>query len=177
MNWFFPLLYCNGIPTGSHPGAFGVKRKYDIHTGVDLYCEDQQPVFAVEDGKVVKKDIFTGSKIGFPWWEETEAVMIEGNSGVVNYGEITTPLKINQLIKKGEQIGNVKRVLFKDKKRSDIIGHSTSMLHLELYIYGSRDFALWEINADKPKELLNPTLFLMKSNEKKFPIIEGEIST
>ncbi len=177
MNWSFPLSHCNGIPVGFHPGAFGAKRKYDIHTGVDLYCENQQPVFAVEDGKVVKKDIFTGDKIGFPWWEETEAVMVEGESGVVNYGEITTSLKIDQLVKKGEQIGNVKRVLFEDKKRNDIIGHSTSMLHLELYIHGSRHFALWEIDADKPKELLDPTLFLMISNEKKFPIIERKISS
>jgi len=37
--WSFPLLRTNGIPKGNHPGAFGYNRKFDHHTGVDLYCD------------------------------------------------------------------------------------------------------------------------------------------
>lgn len=171
MTWLFPLNSCHGIPVGTHPGAFGAKRKHDFHTGVDLYCEEGQAIYAVEDGIVVKNDIFTGTEVGFPWWRTTWAVMIEGESGVVNYGELSSELILCDKIKRGDVIGNVKQVLFSHKKRFDIIGHNTSMLHVELYKPNSRDFALWE--NEKPENILDPTPFLIESNEKKFPIIEN----
>jgi murein DD-endopeptidase MepM/ murein hydrolase activator NlpD len=43
-------------------GVFGAVRKYDIHTGIDLYCELEDPVYAIEDGVVVNVCHFTGSK-------------------------------------------------------------------------------------------------------------------
>jgi len=174
MTWLFPLENCNGIPINNHPGAFGFKRRYDFHTGVDLYCEDKEPVFAVEDGEVVKKEPFTGTALGLSWWEDTDAVMVKGESGFVNYGEINTNLSIGRFVKKGEQIGVVKRVLFEHKKRWDITGHSTSMLHIELYD-ALVDWAVWVHEC--PDHLLNPTLFLLKSNEKKFPTLEGILSS
>lgn len=174
MVWFFPLKNCNGIPVNNHPGAFGTKRRYDVHTGVDLYCEDKEPIFAVEDGEIVKKELFTGTPLGFSWWEDTDAVMIKGKSGFVNYGEMSTDLPVGHFVKKGDQIGVVKRVLFEHKKRWDIKGHSTSMLHIELYD-ALVDFAVWV--HERPEHLLDPTLFLIESNEKKFPILEGILSS
>jgi phosphopantothenoylcysteine decarboxylase len=165
LQWRFPLQECNGIPINHHPGAFGFHRSKNHHTGVDLYCKDGEDVFAVEDGIVVKVDIFTGPKLGHDWWEETYAIMVEGASGVVNYGELSKPAKyltIGEKIRKGQIIGNVKRVLFENKHRADIPGHSTSMLHLELYQHGTREFADWHEPRKNPK-LLDPTQHLLSA--------------
>jgi hypothetical protein len=165
--WLFPLIRCSGIPINHHPGAFGFHRKKNHHTGVDLYCEDEEIVYAVESGTVVNIDVFTGPKLGHTWWEETHGVMIEGMSGVVNYGEITPKkdLTVGDKIHRGELIGAVKRVLFPNKLRLDIPGHSTSMLHLELYTHDTREFADWHEAAKNPT-LLDPTPFLMTAEDR-----------
>lgn len=169
LQWQFPLKKCSGIPINHHPGAFGFHRKKNHHTGVDLYCENESAVFAVEQGIVVKIDVFTGPKLGHDWWEETYAVMVEGASGVVNYGEITPSkyLKVGDFVGKGNLIGHVKRVLFENKLRPDIPGHNTSMLHFELYKHGCREFADWH-NPSKNPNLLDPTQNLL--NAKNAPL-------
>lgn len=167
LTWNFPLpsKLCSGIPINHHPGAFGFHRRKNHHTGVDLYCKDNTPVYAAESGRVVKIDIFTGPKLGHDWWEETWGVMIEGASGVINYGEVTPApyLQIGKIIQQGCKVGEVKRVLFKDKLRPDIPGHNTSMLHLELYKQGTREFADWH-NPEKNPSLLDPTPYLMAAD-------------
>lgn len=165
LRWKFPLKNCNGIPINHHPGAFGFCRRKNHHTGVDLYTNDGEPVFAVEDGVIVKIDVFTGPKLGHTWWEETWNVMVEGSSGVVNYGEVTpvASLSIGINIKRGDKIANVKRVLFLGKERPDISGHSTSMLHLELYKHGITDAVDWYELKDE--NLLDPTPFLMTADD------------
>lgn len=164
LRWRFPLENCNGIPINHHPGAFGFHRRKNHHTGVDLYTKDGEAVYAVEDGTVVHIDYFTGPKVGHEWWEETWGIMIEGASGVVNYGEVTPHIEqvihVGAKVERGQVVGRVKRVLFQDKQRSDIPGHSVSMLHLELYKHGSRDFADWH-DPQKNPDLLDPTPFLM----------------
>ncbi len=162
LRWLFPLKRCNGIPINHHPGAFGFHRRKNHHTGVDLYTNDKEPVVAVESGKVVNIEIFTGPKAGHEWWEETWGVMVEGATGVVNYGEVTPyyELKVGDNVERGEFIGTVKRVLFEDKLRTDIPGHSTSMLHLELYKKGTKKFADWH-DPQKNPDLLDPTPYLM----------------
>jgi phosphopantothenoylcysteine decarboxylase len=168
--WDFPLktVYgvptCSGIPINHHPGAFGFHRKHNFHTGVDLYTEDKALVSAVESGRIVKLEQFTGPEVGHEWWEKTWGLMIEGASGVVNYGEISVPswVKVGDKIEKGQYIGNVKRVLFPDRLRPDIPGHSCSMLHIELYKHGVRDFSGWEDPAKNP-DLLDPTPYLIKA--------------
>jgi len=143
------------------PGAFGYIRKYDIHTGVDIYTTEGAEVFAIEDGKVLQVDIFTGPKIGLGWWNETWAVMIEGESGVINYGEIKPSCVIGQEIKVGDIIGIVIPVLSPNKIRLDIHGHSCSMLHVELYRHGFKDFAIWDHEQEQPEGLLDPTELLV----------------
>ena len=183
LRWLFPLHWASGIPINHHPGAFGFHRRRNHHTGIDLYCRDGAVVRAAEDGTVVKIDVFTGPKAGHDWWEETWAVMVEGASGVINYGELkeepeqayqddhprdggikVRKLRVGQVVKRGDQIGNVKRVLFEDKFRPDIPGHSTSMLHLELYKHGTREFADWH-DVTKNPNLMDPTPYLMKAQE------------
>lgn len=166
LRWHFPLEIgkCKGIPLNHHPGAFGFSRHHNHHTGVDLYTEDGALVHAVEDGTVVVINQFTGPKVGHEWWEDTWGMMVEGASGVVNYGEISPAcfVQVGHKVKRGQYLGNVKRVLFPHKLRPDIPGHSCSMLHMELYKHGARDFAGWEDPSKNP-ELLDPTPYLMNA--------------
>lgn len=161
---WYPPIADYSIPINLHPGAYGVKRKHDYHSGVDLYCADLTAVFACEDGTIVKIDQFTGPELGYPFWETTYAMMVEGSSGVINYGEINRPwMNVGDTVYRGEQIGYVKRVLPLDKFRPDIPGHSTSMLHLELYKRGSREFGHWNFEH-KSESFLDPTPALIKAS-------------
>ena len=131
-------------------GRFGVDRRYDIHTGVDLYCDNNEPVYAIEDGVIVNICYFTGPTIGSHWWNETKAILIEGVSGVILYGELETNLSIGDSIKEGQHIGNVLQVLKTDK------GLPMSMLHIELYKTGYKeDGEWWQRSHNQPKNLLN----------------------
>jgi murein DD-endopeptidase MepM/ murein hydrolase activator NlpD len=138
----------------SFPGSFGFVRKYDIHTGVDLYCDEFEPVFAIEGGQVVAIERFTGpsAEDPSPWWNDTKAILVEGKSGVIVYGEIEPVKGISTglYIEQGQYIANVLKVLKKNK------GMHTSMLHVELYTSGTRNTVWWR-QGDKPAQLLDPT--------------------
>lgn len=130
-------------------GRFGGVRKHDIHTGVDLYCNDGEPVYAIEAGVVVNVVKFTGEKAGSPWWNDTYAILIEGESGVILYGELKKPWTfIGSQIYEGQDLGFVKQVLKVDK------GLPMSMLHIELYAKGYRGEGEWWID-EKPEALRN----------------------
>lgn len=164
VKWKFPLdTYFNNrfIPTWPHPGGFGSVRRYDIHTGVDIYCENKANVFAVESGVVVDYGQFTGEKVGCGWWNDTWYITIHGNSGYITYGEIEClKFDIGQSVQVGEKIGNVIPVLKTNKIRKDIKGHSCYMLHVELLktLGIAND---WKLNTDRSKNLLDPTAYLI----------------
>ncbi len=153
-----------GLPVGdAHPGAFGYVRANHVHEGIDLYCADGTPVHAVEDGVVVAVIPFTGPSAvpPSPWWHDTQAVLIEGSSGVVVYGEvgIGTGIREGVHVGQGEIIGHVRRVLVKDK------GRPVSMLHLELHRHGTRDAFEWTIDSGRPASLLDPTSLMLTAAE------------
>ena len=160
LKWSFPLSECNGLPIEGHPGAFACQRKHEKHTGVDLYSKEGSLVKAVEAGVVVGVEHFTGEWDNSPWWENTNCVLIEGASGVVCYGEIdhASWISVGKQVQRGQYIGNVKRVLKDGKERKDIPGHSTSMLHIELYPHGT-------VKASNGFEnhLQDPTPFLLET--------------
>ncbi len=158
------------LPLNPHPGAFGFVRNKHIHEGVDLYVPQGTPVSTVEAGEIVAVLPFTGehvAKIGkpaSPWWLETFALLVEGESGVVVYGEIGFPaLKVGTKVPAGEYVGNVTRVLRTDK------GRPTTMLHLELHRHGTRMWADWvksrgeDIFEFRPTTLRDPTPHLMRT--------------
>ena len=182
LTWKWPLHggQCNGLPIGDHPGAFGFTRKFDVHTGVDLYTFNGAPVMAMEYGEVVKIIPFTGSKVfgkdGKPmdWWLDTDAVLVKGASGVIVYGEVEAAegLKVGDIVKPGQRIATVRQVLKdepeKHESRAKIPGHSLSMLHVELYTEAYEDLERWvwegwEVGQPKPDKLLDPTPHLMSA--------------
>lgn len=160
-NWQSPLRIPLNIPVGTHPGAFGVKRKYDIHTGVDLYCKDGEPVYAVEDSEYIDCGWFTGIHCESPWWNDTMFILLRGKSGYILYGETDGPdiSAYGREIKAGQLIGYVKSVLPKVKIRHDIPHHSNSMLHIEIYSK-YKDWVTWRHGEKRNKTLMNPTPFL-----------------
>jgi hypothetical protein len=150
------------IPVFPHVGAFGVRRRYDHHCGVDLYAPIDTPVYAVEDGEIVDICPFTGPSAGYDFWLDTEAVYVRGESGVVVYGEIEVErnLKIGDKILQKQYLGKVKRVIIKDK------GRPTSMLHIELHHKDHTHCGNWHRGSEKPFGKLDPTHLLIKSKKK-----------
>lgn len=158
----FPLNnYLYNIPLNNDLGAFGVIRKFDIHTGVDLYCFENDEVFAMEDGEIVGIEWFTGEIVGMPWWNNTMAVAVKGKHGVINYCELfpADGLVLGTKIQEGQLIGHIIPVLKKDKGKVP----STSMLHLELYSDYDGNWVEWILGKDKPINLMNPTEMLIKA--------------
>lgn len=138
-----------------HPGAFGTVRRNHIHEGIDLYCSNDEPVFAMTDGTVTSIIThFTGPEAGSPWWNQTSAIVIEDIAGVWIYGEIvvTAAVCVGDTVKAGDHIGNVVPVLKVDK------GRPMSMLHLERYTLGTIDsVGVWELDSSQPPNLVDPT--------------------
>lgn len=173
MNWYVPLRLhlvptpdsesfraiprgATGLPLPPHPGSFGFVRKNHVHEGIDLYCAPGTDVHAVESGVVVARINFTGPKAGSPWWHDTEALLVEGASGVVVYGEIDAgAMKVGDRVAAGEVLGQVIPVLTKDK------GRPLTMLHLELHEAGTRDAFEWRVGEAKPASLRDPTALLL----------------
>lgn len=106
---------------------------------------------------MVEIEEFTGENAESPWYNNTQAVLVEGPSGVVLYGEI----KPNIFLKKGDSVvsgqllGSVLPVLKQDK------GNGTSMLHFELYSKGTRKSVWWFHGKPKPENLQDPTFKLL----------------
>lgn len=146
------------VPIAGHLGAFGTQRRYHRHEGVDLYCNPGEAVHAVEAGVVVNIVAFTGPLAGSDWWNDTKAVLVEGESGVICYGEIepNSALKVGARVEAGAEIGTVITVLKVDK------GRPMTMLHIELYERGTRDPLAWVLDT-VPHGLLDPTPNLLEA--------------
>lgn len=153
----FPVPSPVEIPVYPHPGSFGAVRKFDIHTGVDLYVPEGTEVYAMEAGRVISIEDFTGPTAGSPWWLDTQAILIEGASGVLLYGEVEAAVSVGGQVTEGQFLGRVKRVLVKDK------GKPVTMLHFERYEPGVRSSVTWEVTDPMPKGLLDPTELLLNA--------------
>ncbi len=108
-------------------GLVGAHRKFDIHTGLDFYCDEGTDVVAIADGVVADVFTFTGPDAGSPWWNTTKAVVLFCDDKVHVYGEVNPCVRVGALIRAGDKIGQVLRVLKTDK------GVPTAMLHFELW--------------------------------------------
>lgn len=84
--------------------------------------------------------------------------MIEGESDVINYGEISVMpgLRPGVTVSAGQPIGRLVTVLLKDK------GRPRTMLHLERYKKGTEQpIKEWPLDCPQPGTLLNPTSLLL----------------
>lgn len=180
LKWLWPLgiRSCKGLPIAGHPGSFGHARKYDVHTGVDLYVYPGASVVAMQSGIVEKVIPFTGKIAGFDWWNNTHAVITKTVNGYILYGEIHSQLQVGQIVKKGDLIGYVLPVLKEGKERPDIPGHSRWMLHVELYNkLCDNERGVWEgwqLGSPKPENLLDPTEFLIQAKPTYVPLLTME---
>lgn len=158
--YYTPLRPMPNIPVGEHYGAFGVARKYAHHCGVDLHCVEGSTIYSVEDGVITDLSQFTGAEVQSPWWLPTWQVSIQGDTGVIVYGEIAqnTTLQLGMAVQRGRALGQVKRVLRHDK------GKPLSMLHFMLLKHGFKDGDIpsWELGKPRPEGLLDPTNILLQ---------------
>lgn len=149
-----PLKEYN-LPSLDSQNCFGAKRKHDFHTGVDLFCQEHEGVYSMYDGVVTNVIEFTGFSES-PWWNDTLAVMIyhPDKQKTFLYGEVETNLKPGKVVKAGDLIAKVKKVLKKDK------GKPTTMLHMECY-KGLQTSAVWWYHNQKcPNNLEDITKYL-----------------
>lgn len=162
MNFYHPpLLPMPDVPVCLHHGSFLAKRRHDVHTGVDLYTPPDSKVYAIERGEVVAIRAFTGKIAGYPFWNDTWAVDIESQTGIVCYGEIKPAegLKEGQEVELGQIIGKVIPVLKKYK------GKPMSMLHMALHRHGWK--YLYQQRGKEDQEIfydmqIDPTLWLIQ---------------
>ena len=153
MTWLWPLKGTTPM-FPDKPGLHGAVRKSDIHTGIDLYCEIGTQIVAVEDGVVVLVEGFTGPNAPdpSPWWNDTEAILIEGVSGVVTYGEVKALVEVGDVVKAGQVIAVIETAVLKRFK-----GRPMVMPHLELMSPGSKATLWWRLGEPQPANLLDPT--------------------
>lgn len=148
------------LPGINSVGDFGFRRSFYHHPGIDLYCQENQEVVAIENGIVVHIENFTGpnAEPSSPWWNETFSILIEGVSGVLGYCELKPldHIKIGLNITEGESIAEIVPVLKKDK------GNGTTMLHFEHYEKQTKNHVTWLLDNQKPSELINPRELLDK---------------
>ena len=160
-----PLKNYNlSLPKLNSVGDFASPRSFYYHTGIDLYCSSDQEVIAMESGKVVKIDHFTGAEADppSPWWNDTWSILIEGSSGVIGYCELIpdSSIQVGMNVKAGQLLGRITPVLKKDK------GNGTSMLHLEWYVSGTTEHVTWALDTPQPTQLRNPRELLSQCNSK-----------
>lgn len=121
------------------------------HVGVDLFANFDDPVVAIEDGRVL-------SFYGFCCGERktTNALLVEHSNVVVNYGEVAPDslrragLAIGSSVRAGQVIGYVGRNP----------GGST-MIHFETYVPGTTRNSRYPVSNRRPAVLLNPTPYLL----------------
>lgn len=139
---------------------FGAIRKHDIHTGIDLFTNKDEPVYSMTKSKVVKIGWFTGinSVPSSPWWKDTQYIICEtewdGEKLYFLYGEVSPCVVEGQELSPGDKIGTITEVLKNDK------GLPTTMLHFEVYKSLPEHPVFWYRNEEKPDILLNPTKIL-----------------
>lgn len=136
-------------------GRFAAQRKFDIHSGIDLYAEPGTRVVAIENCTVIDVIQFTGEAVQSPWWNDTWAVLAAGASGTVLYGELQSAVEKGSELLQGDTVGHLLQVLKRDK------GLPMCMLHLEHYSHGTKNICSpWYKFEEKEENLLDPAILL-----------------
>lgn len=117
------------------------------HVGVDLWADAGDIVVACEDGKIVSH---------YHFYDGVHALFEQCDSGVViNYGEVKSSswqefgVEVGTLVKAGQPIARVGQMT------------NSSMCHFEMYIRGTTANKRHYTGNAPPRELLNPTKYLL----------------
>jgi murein DD-endopeptidase MepM/ murein hydrolase activator NlpD len=157
---FWPIVTSH--PKGREVAFQGIDKKYRgnvgrrflasrtdggrYHVGIDLWANHKDPIVACEDGTIVNF---------YHFYRSTYALLVEHKEVVINYGEVdkdslkVNNLKIGDKVKAGQAIGLVGKM------------YSSSMLHFETYVKGTKSNKRFQVGGQAPKELLNPTKYLL----------------
>lgn len=178
--WPVPNSYSKEIPTAVSPGSFWENRDDRRHCGVDIYAPAGSKVVSIDDGVVVKIDIFTSLK-EVSYWNETKYVLIKNNDGFYcKYAELRdVVVNENEFVKAGQVIGHVSMVLNIDKITENSPEYiqkiknnkKPSMLHFELFI-SKPDYQKFYsggnwFDSKIPEDLLDPTDYLKSTYKKR----------
>jgi hypothetical protein len=110
--WPVPSSVSRVLPQLGEPGSFWEDRGDRFHCGVDIYAPFKSDIVAVDDGIVLRTELFT-SPSQIDYWNVTYAVTIAHNCGlVIRYAEmIGALLSEGTPVRREEVIGHVGRVL------------------------------------------------------------------
>jgi len=118
----FPLKMAPSKPYTDGMRAFGANRTNGRkHAGCDLYAPVGTPIYAMDDGEVIRGP--------YSFYLGTFALEVKHPDFVARYGEISGAapgIKAGSKVKKGQLLGYIGELKFKS-------GNTMSMLHLELY--------------------------------------------
>lgn len=140
-------------------GARELHQSSYLKCGIDLTCNPNTKVFAVETGNVIAVETFFDNKKK-PWISSSKAVLVSGPSGVVCYGNIEPEahVSIGTRIEQGSRLGAVVPFFTKEAKSKN----GQSRLRIELYRQHTTKRPKWHCNqASAPKSLLNPMPLLL----------------
>lgn len=118
------------------------------HVGIDLFAADGDDVLACADGVIVNYYPFYKTSVGEMSW----ALFVAHDGFVANYGEVKANApqvfgwKIGDKVGAGQPIARVS---------------STSMIHFETFVPGTKVNTRWMKNGPRPASLLNPSQLLL----------------
>ena len=117
------------------------------HVGIDLWGEPGDLILACEDGKIVNH---------YHFYDNVDCLIVQCDSGVViNYGEVKPNswqlfgFQKGDRVQAGHPIALVGQMM------------SSSMCHFETYVEGATHNYRWYKTKQAPKELLDPTKYLL----------------
>ncbi|MCX6154372.1 MAG: M23 family metallopeptidase [Candidatus Kapabacteria bacterium] len=171
--WPVPESYENKLPEPGEMGSFWEDREDRYHCGIDLYCDEDAIVLAIESGLVINKTEFT-SYNKTPYHETTYSVLIKSKENVIyKYCELKEiNVKIGDFIFGGQQIGTIAKSLNPELLDFDTPFYIRElvqqgylcMLHLELYKSPISEVQPYQygnfLGRRKPDSVINPFYYL-----------------
>lgn len=163
-DWSSPFKTCElrlPVGAGQHNSIGADETLFPgyLKCGVDLVCNPNTPVYALEDGFVISTETFYNNKTK-PWISSSKALFVSSQFGSVVYGNIQ-PLEhllaVGTAVKKGDQIGVVSPFYSKESKSTT----GDNRLRIELYRKGTNRRPRWKKGNPIPKNILNPTPLLL----------------
>lgn len=89
------------------------------------------------------------------WLNNTDTVIIKTKNGFLLYGEILLCVEKGEKVLVAKKLGNIFPVLKQNTNKNPV-----NMLHFEMNSFWEGDAVIWNLNEDKPLNLLDPFDYL-----------------